>query len=259
LTILDTIIASKHKELALRKAQLPLLELEKMPLFANQPLSLAEFLLNKEKTGIIAEFKRQSPSKGIINATANVVDVTKAYAAHGASAISVLTDEPFFGGKLDDLAKATVNAVPLLRKDFVVDEYQIVEAKAYGASIVLLIAACLTKKQVGDLTAVAKHLGLSVLLELHDEVELELVGQQNDIIGINNRSLKTFEVNIDRSLQMAEQLGNGVLKVAESGIHKVEDIDLFKQHGYHGFLIGENFMKAADPGKAFESFVQSLK
>jgi indole-3-glycerol phosphate synthase len=259
LTILDTIIASKHKELALRKAQLPLLELEKMPLFANQPLSLAEFLLNKEKTGIIAEFKRQSPSKGIINATANVVDVTKAYAAHGASAISVLTDEPFFGGKLDDLAKATVNAVPLLRKDFVVDEYQIVEAKAYGASIVLLIAACLTKKQVADLTAVAKHLGLSVLLELHDEVELELVGQQNDIIGINNRSLKTFEVNIDRSLQMAEQLGNGVLKVAESGIHKVEDIDLFKQHGYHGFLIGENFMKAADPGKAFESFVQSLK
>ena len=216
-------------------------------------------MLDDTRTGIIAEFKRRSPSKGIINGNANVVEITKAYTKHGASALSVLTDEFFFGGSPDDLKNARVNEIPILRKDFVIDEYQISEAKSMGADVILLIAACLTAKQVKTLAKFAKSLQLEVLLEIHAEDELDHVCDETEIVGINNRDLKTFTVDIERSLKMARKIPTDKIKVAESGISSVENILLFKQNGFSGFLIGENFMKAEDPAIAFASFVNKLK
>ncbi len=258
MNILDTIIEHKKKEVAERKALVSISELEKKPAFARPVLSLKQFLLDDAKTGIIAEFKRKSPSKGIINGTADVVAVTSAYAAGGASGLSVLTDEQFFGGSTQDLEQARINNIPILRKDFMIDEYQIVEAKAMGADVILLIAACLDTATVKRLAAFAKSLQLEVLLELHDEGELEHICDDTVLVGINNRNLKTFVVDIDRSLKMAEQIPAGKVKIAESGINAVENIQLFKKHGFRGFLVGENFMKATDPGKAFEQFAQQL-
>jgi indole-3-glycerol phosphate synthase len=170
----------------------------------------------------------------------------------------VLTDEQFFGGSTADLIKARIYNIPILRKDFIVDEYQIEEAKAMGADVILLIAACLTTEEVKRLAAYAKQLGLEVLLELHDEEELQHICEETEIVGINNRNLKTFEVDIERSLRMAKQIPDTKIKVAESGISSVENIHLFKANGFRGFLIGENFMKEENPGKAFAAFVQQL-
>lgn len=259
MNFLETIIAAKRIELAVRKKQRPVDILEQETLFQRTCFSLSDFLQDPDKTGIIAEFKRRSPSKGLINGTATVQDVTNAYAIHGASAISVLTDEQFFGGTEDDLKAARFNQVPLLRKDFMIDSYQLYEAKAMGADVILLIAACLNPDEVFEMSKLATELGLSVLLELHDESELQHVGEFTPIVGINNRNLKTFEVDIEKSLDMAAKLPSNCLKVAESGIDKVEMIRLFKQHGFSGFLIGEQFMKAENPADAFENFIHELK
>lgn len=258
MNILDKIIEHKKIEVAERKQQKPVSVLEQEPLFGRKVLSLKKYLLDETKTGIIAEFKKKSPSKGVINGDADVVAVTGAYASNGASCLSVLTDEQFFGGSTQDLLNARVNEIPILRKDFIIDEYQITEAKAMGADVILLIAACLSPAEVKRLATFARKLGLEVLLELHDEAELEHICDETEIVGINNRNLKTFEVNIDRSLKMAEKIGAEKIKVAESGISSAENIRLFKQHGFKGFLIGENFMKQPDPGKAFATFVQTL-
>lgn len=258
MNILDTIIASKKKEVALRKEQVPVSQLEKSEFFERPVLSLRQSLLDTKKNGIIAEFKRRSPSKGIINAHADVVEVTTAYAANGASGLSVLTDEEFFGGATEDLRKARVNAIPILRKDFMIDEYQVLEAKAMGADVILLIAACLTPAEVKLLATFAHRLQLEVLLELHDESELAHICEETAIIGINNRNLKTFTVDIERSLAMAQRLGADKLRVAESGISSPEDIRLFKENGFHGFLIGEHFMKQQNPAIAFGQFVAQL-
>lgn len=259
MNILDKITAQKRIEVEERKAKTIIAELKQQPLYTRATLSLKQFLLDDTKTGIIAEFKRQSPSKGVINGTADVVEVTSAYKNNGASCLSVLTDEQFFGGSTADLIKARVNNIPILRKDFIVDEYQIEEAKAMGADVILLIAACLTTAEVKRLAAYAKQLGLEVLLELHDEEELQHICDETEIVGINNRNLKTFEVDIERSLRMAKQIPDTKIKVAESGISSVENIQLFKANGFRGFLIGENFMKEENPGKAFAAFVQQLK
>ncbi len=259
MNILDKIIAQKRIEVEERKAKTSVTELKQQPLYARATLSLKQFLLDDTRTGIIAEFKRQSPSKGVINGKADVVEVTSAYTNNGASCLSVLTDEQFFGGSTADLIKARVNNIPILRKDFIVDEYQIEEAKAMGADVILLIAACLTTDEVKRLAAYAKQLGLEVLLELHDEEELQHICEETEIVGINNRNLKTFEVDIERSLRMAKQIPDTKIKVAESGISSVENIQLFKANGFRGFLIGENFMKEENPGKAFAAFVQQLK
>lgn len=259
MNILEAIIARKRIEVEECKVLKPVEELQKSELYARPVLSLKQFLLDETKTGIIAEFKRRSPSKGSINEDADVVEVTSAYANNGASCLSVLTDELFFGGSTDDLIKARVNEIPILRKDFMIDEYQIEEAKAMGADVILLIAACLTPDEVKRLAAYAKQLGLEVLLELHAEEELEHICNETEIIGINNRDLKTFEVDIERSLRMAEQIPADKLKVAESGISTVENILLFKEHGFKGFLIGENFMKEENPGESFRNFVTALK
>jgi indole-3-glycerol phosphate synthase len=257
MNILDKIIEHKKVEVEQRKKQTPVSELEKQAFFNRPVLSLAQFLLDDTKTGIIAEFKRKSPSKGIINGAADVVEVTSAYARFGASGLSVLTDEQFFGGSTADLIAARVNQVPILRKDFMIDEYQIVEARAMGADVILLIAACLTPAEVKRLAAFAASLQLEVLLELH--AELEHVCDETRLVGINNRNLKTFEVDIDRSLRMAEQIPAGKIKIAESGISSVANIRLFKQHDFRGFLIGENFMKEAQPGEAFHKFIAQLE
>jgi indole-3-glycerol phosphate synthase len=258
MNILDEIIEYKEKEVAQRKSMVSIAELEKRDHFSRSVLSLKQSLLDSTKTGIIAEFKRKSPSKGVINGLADVEKVTTAYTANGASALSVLTDEHFFGGSDSDLTEARVNKIPLLRKEFIIDEYQVVEAKSLGADVILLIAACLTPGEVKALAGVAKKLGLEVLLELHAEAELEHICDETGVIGINNRNLKTFEVEIDRSLRMAERIPSGKIKVAESGISSVENIKLFRDHGFHGFLIGETFMKEPDPGNAFKKFVEEL-
>lgn len=258
MNILDKIIAYKRIEVAERKAATSVAQLKQQPAFSRPVLSLRQFLLDDSKTGIIAEFKRKSPSKGIINGAADVVAVTTAYAKHGASGLSVLTDTDFFGGSTEDLVKARVNQLPILRKEFIIDEYQIVEARAMGADVILLIAACLTPADVKRLAAFARSLQLEVLLELHDEEELAHVCEETELVGINNRNLKTFVVDIERSLAMAKRIPAGKVKIAESGISSADNIRLFRDHGFRGFLIGENFMKEANPGLAFEQFVRSI-
>jgi indole-3-glycerol phosphate synthase len=257
--ILATIVAQKFIEVAARKKQISIAQLEAMPLFAQKAHSLKANLLDASKTNIIAEFKRKSPSKGVINDTASVQEVTNAYAQFGAAGISVLTDKDFFGGSLDDLAIAVKNEVPVLRKEFIIDEFQIIEAKAYGASVILLIASCLTPAVSKLLAGTAKELGMEVLLELHDETELGHICDEVDFVGINNRSLKSFEVNIEHSLQLRSQLPKSKLSIAESGIYDLATYQLLKQEGFDGFLMGEYFMKQASPAKAFEVFASAIK
>lgn len=259
MNILETIIARKKVEVAERKQNKSVDDLEKGPFFKNETLSFKNFLLRDDKTGIIAEFKRKSPSKGVINASATVTAVTSAYAKYGASGISILTDEEFFGGSLNDLLDATINEVPLLRKDFIIDEYQLIESKAFGAEIILLIAACLTKDEVKTLSGVAKNTGLNVLLEIHNEQELEHICDNVDVVGVNNRDLKTFSVDINRSVELSAKIPADKIKISESGIDDVSNINLLKQHGFRGFLIGEKFMKNENPGKAFQNFAEELK
>jgi len=258
MSILDDIISFKRQEVEKSKKDVGLDELEKREFFSREIISLKQSLLDETRTGIIAEFKRRSPSKGIINNAADVNKVTTAYVQGGASALSILTDEYFFGGSESDLLRARIHEIPILRKDFIVDKYQLVESRAMGADVILLIAACLSPKEVRDLAAFAKELELEVLLELHGENELAHVCDEIDLVGINNRNLKTFEVDIERSLSMANKIPAGKIRIAESGISKIENIKLFREHGFKGFLMGEHFMKQADPGRAFEEFVSKL-
>lgn len=260
MNILETIIAQKRKEIEQRKKQTSLAELQQGPFYRHDTLSLKKFLLDENRTGIIAEYKRKSPSKGVINNCSSVEEVTSGYASYGASGISVLTDEPFFGGTLADLQKAAIlNKIPLLRKDFMIDMYQLHEAKAYGASVILLIAANLTVQAVKELAREAKNLSLEVLLEIHNEQELEHICDEVDLVGVNNRNLKTFEVSLEQSVRLSTSIPPDKIKISESGIHTVDNIQYLKSHGYQGFLIGESFMKEKDPAAAFASFVEALK
>jgi indole-3-glycerol phosphate synthase len=258
MNILDKIVDYKRSEVARRKAEIPSGILENGPFFSRKPLSLKAFLTDSVKTGIIAEFKRRSPSKGVINDRVDVQDVTRAYTAAGASCLSVLTDQEFFGGSNADLMTARVNAVPILRKDFMIDEYQILEAKSIGADVILLIAACLSPAEVKQLAVFAKSLELEVLLEIHNEAELAHICEETELVGVNNRDLKTFTVDVDRSIRLSEKIPAGKITIAESGISRVETILHLKNAGFSGFLIGENFMKEKDPGAAFGKFVQEL-
>ncbi|MDQ2718618.1 MAG: indole-3-glycerol phosphate synthase TrpC [Bacteroidota bacterium] len=258
MNILETIIAKKKIEVVQRRSDKSITELKKTPLFKKKTLSFRDFLLRKDKTGIVAEFKRQSPSKGIINNTSTVAEVTTEYVKYGASAISILTDEEFFGGSLNDLLEATVHEVPILRKEFIINEYQLIESKAYGADIILLIAACLSKEEVKGLSKFAKNIGLNVLLEIHNEQELEHICDAVDVIGINNRDLKSFKVDISHSIDLGNKIPANKLKISESGIDQVKTIRLLKQHGFSGFLMGEKFMKEQNPGNAFQNFVKKL-
>lgn len=260
MNILDNIIAAKRTEVAQKKALMPVKELETFPYYNATCNSLVTELIKKGATGIIAEFKRKSPSKGIINNQAKIGSVVESYEAYGASGISILTDENYFGGSNDDVMYARqIVSVPILRKDFIIDEYQITEAKAIGASVILLIAACLTPTRVKQLSYFAKKSGLEVLLEIHNEEELAHICTEVDIIGVNNRDLKTFTVDVERSIELGALIPSDKLKISESGINDVDTIVRLKQSGFNGFLIGETFMKQPDPAIAFADFVTALK
>jgi len=258
--ILDEIVKKRKQTVAQLKNIVPIKAWQMMPFYERSCISLKKNLLNDDLTGIIAEFKRASPSKGIINADADIFDVVLDYEMNGAVAASILTEPLYFNGNNDDLMGIRDSIeIPLLRKDFIFDEYQIAESKAIGADVILLIAACLTAAEVKRLATFANNIGLEVLLELHDETELEHICEATTIIGVNNRNLKTFEVDIETSLRMAEQIPAGKIRIAKSGISNTETIRIFKDAGFKGFLVGENFMKEKNPGKAFEQFVQKLK
>ena len=260
MNILDNIISVKKEEVREKKALVPVSELKNFPYFKSACNSLVSQLLMEGSTGIIAEFKRKSPSKGIINDQVQIGPVVESYDAHGAAGISILTDENFFVGSNDDVMYArSIVQVPILRKDFVIDEYQLIEAKAIGASVILLIAACLSPQRVQELALFAKKLGLEVLLEIHDDTELQHICEEVDIVGVNNRDLKTFTVDVQRSIELAEQIPAEKIKISESGISDVDTIIRLMDHGYKGFLIGENFMKQPEPSIAFADFVNQLK
>ena len=260
MNILEKIVVTKKQEIALSKAKIPIQLLEKSDFFDRQTVSLKSNILKSESTGIIAEFKRKSPSKGIINDSVNVGDVVVQYEMAGVAGSSVLTDNEYFGGSNEDLISARKKvAIPLLRKDFMVDDYQFFEAKSWGADVVLLIASILSPKEVLHFTKLAKSLRLEVLLELHDETELAHVNEFVDMVGINNRNLKTFEVDIDQSIRMANKLGSQFVKIAESGISNINTLKQFRESGFNGFLIGEQFMKTNNPGLACENFIAELR
>ena len=259
MNILDKIILDKKREVILKKSIIPVLQLEKSVLFERKTISLSNNLRNSS-SGIIAEHKRRSPSKSVINNDFSVEEVVKGYENAGACGISVLTDGKYFGGSLDDLllARASVD-IPLIRKEFIIDEYQLLEAKAHGADVILLIAAVLTRNEIEHLSKFAQTLGLEVLLEVHNQEELEKsIMPSLDMIGVNNRNLKTFEVSLDFSKQLAALIPNEFVKVSESGISSVEAIKELQPFGYQGFLIGENFMKTEDAGKACKEFIKIL-
>ncbi|MBN8674624.1 MAG: indole-3-glycerol phosphate synthase TrpC [Chitinophagales bacterium] len=261
-TILDTIVANKRKEIEKFKPMSSIERFERDGFFwkvSNR--SLTQSLLAEGSTSIIAEFKRKSPSKGWFKTKELEVEpVVRAYNDLGAAGISVLTDEEFFGGDLDDLIQTKViSDIPVLRKDFIVDQWQIAEAKAFGADVILLIAACLTKDEVKQFAAYAKSIGLEVLLEIHNEEELDHICDEVDMVGVNNRNLKTFEVDIDISLGLINKIPTDKPAVAESGISEVQTIVTLRKAGFKGFLIGENFMKKEYPGLAFEQFVIDLQ
>jgi indole-3-glycerol phosphate synthase len=261
MNILDTIKAQKLKEVANLKAQFSTSFLEEQPLFNSATHSLRKAIESSVTGGIIAEFKRKSPAKGNINLDANVVEVTQGYANATVSGLSVLTDVDFFGARTDDFELARKsNTIPMLRKDFMVDEYQIIQSKAMGADVILLIAKILTKKQMQSYTNLAHELGMEVFLETQNEAEiLENMDLNFDLIGINNRNLNSFEVSVENSIRLAQLLPKSSIKIAESGINSLETIQLLKANGFDGFLIGEYFMKEEQPAVKCYELIQKLK
>ncbi len=259
MTILEKITTYKQKEVSAKKEAFPISVLEQSQWFERATTSLANALQN-DSAGIIAEHKRKSPSKPVINNKVQVQEVALGYELAGVSGMSVLTDTNFFGGSLDDLALARkATSFPLLRKEFIIDSYQIYEAKAYGADAILLIAACLTQHELKEFSRVAKSLQLDVLLEVHNEEELKKsLLPSVDMLGVNNRNLKTFETSIEISKQLASLIPSDFIKVSESGISNTKAISELKEYGYQGFLIGESFMKTDDPGKAARKFINQL-
>ena len=260
-TILDTIVAHKRQEVASRRELVPVKLLETSLYFNAQPLSLRKYLLRENGSGLIAEFKRKSPSKGWINQYAPVERTTLGYMQAGAAALSILTDTEFFGGKNEDLTTARrFNFCPILRKDFVVDEYQILEAKSIGADAVLLIAAVLTPQEIDTLGRLARSLGLEVLLEVHDGEELARSANADavNLIGVNNRNLHDFSLSLDTSMALAEAIPSEFVKVSESGISTAAAIGQLREVGYRGFLLGEAFMRHARPERACAALVQEI-
>ena len=261
MNILDQIIEFKHKEVAEKKSLYPVKLLEQSIYFASPTVSLKKYLLREDKSGIIAEIKRKSPSKGMINPYVSVERTSIGYMQAGASALSILTDKQFFGGSNEDLTVARkFNFCPILRKEFVIDEYQIIEAKSIGADAILLIAAVLTAEEIKRFTKAAHSLGLEVLMEVHDENELkENLNSGVDLIGVNNRDLKTFELNIENSKRLASMIPADVVKVSESGIESPQAIVELKKYGFKGFLIGQTFMQNSRPEKVAMEFIKELK
>ncbi len=261
MTILDEINNNKRREVAEAKKLVSLEQLKFSPFFKRKTNSLKAALKAAGASGIIAEYKTKSPSKGVINEQAEVVEVSSAYTAAGVSGISVLTDRKYFGGAFEDLAKArSANpTTPILRKDFMLDPYQVYEAKAHGADLILLIAASLSKEEMLELSETAKELDLEVLVEVHTEEEIEKLNPLVDIVGVNNRNLKTFEVDLETSVKLGSLLPQDMVRISESGLSSVENIHYLRQAGFDGFLMGENFMKTENPGQACKEFIELLR
>lgn len=258
--ILEKIVAHKQKEVTERKSLYPAKLLEKSIYFKTPSVSFRKYILREDKNGIIAEFKKKSPSQGFINPYAEVEKVSIGYMQAGASALSVLTDTEFFGGKNADLTEARkFNFCPILRKDFIIDEYQLIEAKSIGADVVLLIAECLEKKQLKQLAETAKNLGLEVLMEIHSAEQLNKLNPFVDAVGVNNRNLKTFEVSIENSLKLIEGIPDSMVKISESGLSKADSVVRLKKAGYQGFLVGTHFMHTANPAKACAAFIHEIE
>jgi len=260
MNILENIIVHKKEEVAARKEVYPVKLLEQSIYYSSPCVSLKQYLKRPELSGIIAEIKRKSPSRGLINAHISTERTSIGYMQAGASALSILTDQKFFGGTNDDLLTARkFNYCPILRKDFTIDEYQIIEAKSIGADAILLLANVLDKPTIQKFSTLAKSLGLEVLLEIRSEEEIEKLSSVIDLVGVNNRDLKNFDVNIDQSLKLIDKLPKEMLKIAESGIDSPEKLLTLKNVGYSGFLMGEIFMKESRPEIACAEFIAVLK
>ena len=259
MTILDKIIAEKYREVETQKTLVTTKSLEKRVGFTKSVLSMKKAITSNGSSGIIAEFKRRSPSKGTLNNKIRVEDVTAGYASAGAAGLSVLTDRPFFGGSpVDLIAAKELNNIPILRKDFIVDEYQILESKAMGADVILIIASVLDADQIKKFSSLAKSLGMEILFEIHSIEELDKIDLNIDMIGVNNRDLKDFKVDIGNSIELAKYITENFIKVSESGLDNPDKIMQLRNYGYHGFLIGESFMKHEDPGFACREFIEKL-
>jgi len=257
--ILEKIVINKRKEVSEQKKTFSI-DLLVKEIADTTNLCSFKHSLAKSSTGIISEFKRRSPSKGWIFEKAQIEDVVPKYSLGGASAISILTDTAFFGGTFEDFKLARkLTSTPLLRKDFIVDEYQLYQAKALGANAVLLIASCLTVAEVREFAVKSKELGMDVLLEIHNEKELEYINEYIDVVGINNRNLGSFITDIQISFDLGEKIPKEFLKISESGISKPQTIIELRQAGFSGFLMGENFMKTSDPGKALAEFIEEIE
>lgn len=253
MTILDKIIENKKQEVSEAKSKISVAQLKDSEFFGRKTFSLKEML--KSKSGIIAEFKRKSPSKGIINDKVSPLEVVSEYEKYGASAVSILTDYEFFGGNFEDILNIRNHInIPILRKDFMIDEYQFYEAKSIGADVILLIAACLSPEQVLEFTELAHELNLEVLLEIHTEEELKHINPNIDFVGINNRNLKDFKVDLQHSVDLKNQLPTGIFSIAESGIYSEEDFKFLKEKEFDGFLMGEYFMK----GNKISDFIANV-
>ncbi|MCW3804381.1 indole-3-glycerol phosphate synthase TrpC [Plebeiibacterium marinum] len=260
MNILDKIVAQKKTEVARQQEFVTIDKLRKYDAYNIEVPSLKKHLTDGKHNGIISEYKRKSPSKGIINNISTVENVVPLYEKAGVSGISVLTDSEFFGGNKSDLIAARkVTTVPILRKDFMISSYQVHEAKAIGGSAILLIAAILSYDEAHELSKLAKDLGLDILMEVHSKEELEIVNPLVDVVGVNNRNLKTFEVSLQQSIDLAAAMPNDVVKISESGIYTPEDIFLLRENGFQGFLIGENFMRTKNPGEACIEFSNAIK
>jgi indole-3-glycerol phosphate synthase len=258
--ILEQILNLKEAEVRERRELYPIKLLEREPCFSAPTISLKRYLMRDDLVGIIAEIKRRSPSKGVVNENISVEDLSIGYMQAGASALSVLTDAHFFGGSNADLKTARrCNFAPILRKDFIVDEYQVIEARAIGADAILLIAAALSSERCKQLASVARSLGLEVLLEVHSAVEIQThCSEDTEIIGVNNRDLKSFSVSLESSKLLIDSIPKHALAVAESGIDSPDTVIELKGLGYRGFLIGEAFMREAVPADACRRFIERI-
>lgn len=260
MNILDRIVADKRVEVSLKMGLVSISYLEASGLFERSCTSMSKAVA-RSKSGIIAEHKRRSPSRDVINNSLKLPAVVTGYTNAGVSGISVLTDGPYFGGALEDLllARASVNT-SLLRKEFIISEYQIIEAKAHGADVILLIAAILSRPEIEQFSTLAKSLGMEVLLEVHDGAELEkAIMPSLDMIGVNNRNLKTFEVSLNTSRDLITKIPSDFIKISESGLSEIAAIKDLQSYGFQGFLVGENFMKTNDPGAAALDFISKIE
>jgi len=260
MNILDTILEHKRKEVEERRSLYPVKLLEQSIYFPSPTVSLRKYLQREDKSGIIAEIKRKSPSRGIINPYISIERTSIGYMQAGASALSILTDHHFFGGSNEDLTVARkFNFCPILRKDFVIDEYQIVESKSIGADAILLIAAALQPEKLSALNSFAHSLNLEVIMEVHNEDELRKNRASDvDLIGVNNRDLRTFDVNIETSKRLSPLIPSSVVKVSESGIESPEVILELIEYGFQGFLMGQKFMQTSRPEKAAMDFIRAM-